>query len=860
MVRDGTRPGVVSAHVPTMGEPGVAEVLADVGPIGAAPPRGVVVVGVDGSGRTHRLDQLVAGTDAVRLPRFRGAVDLAPLLGAAREGRRPVLVDDAHLRPPEVLLRLAQVAEEGGVVLVGRRPTVRLPELAALDGAVASAGAVEVLAPLPDEAVAALLRAAWPGVPDEDALARAVTASAGSPAVATASAGWSGDERALPPALTALVQRRVALLPPRAAALVPVLAELGDLAALDPPVLARVVGVPVAELADAVGELLEAGLLVPGRDELVPAVAAVLRATAVAAARRARLAAVAAAVAGSAAPGADPAGQPPGATAVHRVAVRLREQGVRGAAAGALHLAVARALAPTDPAGARTWAREALGCLAESDEDRAEAALVAAEAAAVLGVPAPVADEPDGATDGRWAQRWAVVRGVRAAQDGRAARAVEEFESAGVAGRVLAAPLRFGAGLPADGERAAVPPSPAGLLGRAAAVAARPDDALPLVVEAAEAADRTPAGSLLPDAPHALGAVLAVLVGDATTADRLLGRALDHGPDGPRRTRHVLLRAWVGLRTGRYDEAVRVVGDGTGSAPQAREELVLACLAAGLARRSGDTTALRTAWARAEPLLVRRTVDLWQLEQLEELAVAGVRLRQEHRTEPVLAVLEEALAGLGRPPAWEAAMAWLRLQCAVVREDAAAAEEAAGRLGRAVPAPAPGGPPDGLRRARAQAGAAECWSRAVRGDVDADAVVEAGTRLVAAELPWEASRLAGQAAIRSADPVVARRLLERARELAAGGPPERSGAPDIVLSEREREVAELVRAGRTHREIGAQLYLSPKTVEHHVARMRSKLGAATRAEFLAALGRVLDGAGGTPDGRGGHPAGPLPAR
>jgi DNA-binding CsgD family transcriptional regulator len=46
--------------------------------------------------------------------------------------------------------------------------------------------------------------------------------------------------------------------------------------------------------------------------------------------------------------------------------------------------------------------------------------------------------------------------------------------------------------------------------------------------------------------------------------------------------------------------------------------------------------------------------------------------------------------------------------------------------------------------------------------------------------------------------------------------------------------------GRTHREIGAQLYISAKTVEHHVARVRQKLGATTRAELLAAIREELD--------------------
>ena len=45
--------------------------------------------------------------------------------------------------------------------------------------------------------------------------------------------------------------------------------------------------------------------------------------------------------------------------------------------------------------------------------------------------------------------------------------------------------------------------------------------------------------------------------------------------------------------------------------------------------------------------------------------------------------------------------------------------------------------------------------------------------------------------------------------------------------------------GRTHREIGAQLYISAKTVEHHVARIRQKLGAGSRAELLAAIREQL---------------------
>lgn len=59
------------------------------------------------------------------------------------------------------------------------------------------------------------------------------------------------------------------------------------------------------------------------------------------------------------------------------------------------------------------------------------------------------------------------------------------------------------------------------------------------------------------------------------------------------------------------------------------------------------------------------------------------------------------------------------------------------------------------------------------------------------------------------------------------------GKPAVSLTPREREILPLLAAGRTDREIGATLYLSHRTVENHVARLRAKLGGArTRAEAL----------------------------
>ncbi|MEU7764777.1 AAA family ATPase [Nocardia sp. NPDC049190] len=56
-----------------------------------------------------------------------------------------------------------------------------------------------------------------------------------------------------------------------------------------------------------------------------------------------------------------------------------------------------------------------------------------------------------------------------------------------------------------------------------------------------------------------------------------------------------------------------------------------------------------------------------------------------------------------------------------------------------------------------------------------------------------------------------------------------------TLTERERDIAERVARGYTNREIAAQLFISPKTVEKHLARVFAKLGTSSRAAVAAAM-------------------------
>jgi DNA-binding CsgD family transcriptional regulator len=81
---------------------------------------------------------------------------------------------------------------------------------------------------------------------------------------------------------------------------------------------------------------------------------------------------------------------------------------------------------------------------------------------------------------------------------------------------------------------------------------------------------------------------------------------------------------------------------------------------------------------------------------------------------------------------------------------------------------------------------------------------------------------------------------ERTRhELAATGETARARTADTVvdLTEQEALIARLAADGRSNPEIGAQLYLSPRTVEWHLGKVFAKLGVTTRRELrTSALG------------------------
>jgi DNA-binding CsgD family transcriptional regulator len=119
----------------------------------------------------------------------------------------------------------------------------------------------------------------------------------------------------------------------------------------------------------------------------------------------------------------------------------------------------------------------------------------------------------------------------------------------------------------------------------------------------------------------------------------------------------------------------------------------------------------------------------------------------------------------------------------------------------------------------------------------AESLVEAGRRDEAAAA-WRAARdtasRLGAAPLGAALDDLARRARldpgsgHRGHGTGSAGP-----SPLVALTEREREVLRLIAKGMSNRDIGTELFISPKTASVHVSNILGKLGAASRTEAAA---------------------------
>jgi DNA-binding CsgD family transcriptional regulator len=97
------------------------------------------------------------------------------------------------------------------------------------------------------------------------------------------------------------------------------------------------------------------------------------------------------------------------------------------------------------------------------------------------------------------------------------------------------------------------------------------------------------------------------------------------------------------------------------------------------------------------------------------------------------------------------------------------------------------------------------------------------------------ARVEAAAALRILDRLGARPDADRAARLLRQLGDRSRGAPrtDAVLTRREQQVLDLVAEGLDNARIAERLFISRRTVEHHVASILTKLGAASRAEAVA---------------------------
>ena len=91
---------------------------------------------------------------------------------------------------------------------------------------------------------------------------------------------------------------------------------------------------------------------------------------------------------------------------------------------------------------------------------------------------------------------------------------------------------------------------------------------------------------------------------------------------------------------------------------------------------------------------------------------------------------------------------------------------------------------------------------------------------------------------RAAAAIVARRLRERGAQGLPRGPRASTQAHVANLTSREVEVLELVASGLRNTEIADRLFLSPRTIEHHVSAILAKLDVRSRSEAAAAAVRL----------------------
>jgi DNA-binding CsgD family transcriptional regulator len=319
---------------------------------------------------------------------------------------------------------------------------------------------------------------------------------------------------------------------------------------------------------------------------------------------------------------------------------------------------------------------------------------------------------------------------------------------------------------------------------------------------------------------------------------------------------------WAAVLHRDLDRADRVIADASAFYREHELDAFVALVVGAealVALCRGDWT---RAAAAADTVLTGPGLSALRVLPLITLALTLARRGEQ----PVAPLLDEALAAtepadlLRSGPVWaaRAEAAWLAGDDRTARAEALAGLAAAtppgadpwlvGHLHRWVHLT--GGPPNGSF----DADALTPYSREVTGDWRG-AAEEWGRRgcpydVALALLGGDAAAV--EAALETFCDLGARAAAKRARRRLAAlrGETRRGSRADTRadphgLTRREREVIELLAVGRSDQEIAGALFISPKTVGHHVSAILTKIGVTNRMQAVAA--RSVAGLVGRPD-------------
>ncbi|WP_230593342.1 helix-turn-helix transcriptional regulator [Rhodococcoides fascians] len=785
-----------------------------------------VVVGVNGSGRSAVLGAVAAAATTVHA----GSVTDAPS-GAT------VLVDDAHLLPDHRVDEIAAAATRSDITLVlataPRRYDSRIEKL------VASAGAARLtLVPLDKTSIAT--RAAAVARPISASLASAIAKSTGGLLVAVdAALAALGGERSDPTPLRAVTEsvaeqhRRILVDTTDDTRAVLLAARFGVVP--DPVTAAQLVtraadAETVVDIACSSGLLDATGALVPSAEGpltemigerrcrvLLDRITEVAAKSGLLDASAARVLAAHGVVRADLADFLAGQGDSTSIESAGQLYDAAAAAGFDPSALAARRAEVAAATGHLDEAGRR--ADEILDAATDHTQvDLRTAVRVSASVAAQRGMVSRSAQlfawlgTDRLGTDAVWAALSAAAAGDRPAAD----RALSVVASLAPTSSTASGALLVDGVLGSIDSRSAAASSAAtNALMRAVTLTAAPSDRW-----------------CAPDSAAAVAALHAVHCGDLARVDSVIARALPElRPGSEAHTRLVLIGGWAAMLRGDAAQACHLVDPLEIPDSHVRNHLFLHGIRVGLARRSGDAGSLVTAWTQAQNVVAAYSIDLFSLLPLGELVLAATRVGQFDRVEHLVSQATTLLAALGDPPVWASALHWYQVQAAIVAQTPEALVPHAKALASAAST---------HPYSSALAAAGRAWLGVLQGRPDAAEVELSARTLTAFGLPWDGARLASEAALTVADTATATSLLHIARSLRQPSSHQRetdgtTPQPSGSLSEREAEVAELLVLGVTYREVGSRLYISPKTVEHHVARIRRRLGAGSRSELISML-------------------------